>query len=621
MTTRKNIITLAGGGSTLAPNIVRGGKAIDLGNNFYYIKGRKHKNGGVDVGENAKTGLEVEGEEVMQVKPNEVRVFSSVPFLRGVSPAELVMNGNNPDAVFNAQERFKDINKINDDGTKAKYGKSKKNNNMIASINGNVKNGLIHTEMKCGGRRKVKVGTGFRINNDKYNIGDTINYKGQTYVIDDRNTAKPIQKELPNTLSFAENLKKVADMKLVDRLNDTNFYADWIRRNADYSKPAINKYISTNNLKTIPTQTIKLNDIKSNTIPTAIKQTTTPAISTTSTTPAISKTSSVSSPVEELIDDGDYTPDYSNDKLEAIKYNAPKNQLISKLENDLLKPVSNNQNSWWDNNLDKINLYTNIGASAADFITSTILNSQLPTYNLPTMTAPTLANLPEIQLADIKEIEAPKSVAAAKLKTRYNANPQLSKIEDETRRTIDDIDRNTADSRVALARKQRARIASQEAKNQVYGQKENIETELINKDKLNAQAVAQSNANAYNNYLAAKAQQAMGKAQLQMMVDKANIGNKLAVDQFNANAKLTADQFNTNNKIKEILSNNAIETTKLNDYAQGVSNLLGNIGGSIDNYTTNKMSRKRDAEKLRAIETLAPNIPNELKQYILKGLI
>lgn len=118
---RKSLILAAGGGKYV-PNIVRGGNAIPLGNNFYYIKGRKHSAGGVDIGTDPKTGLEVEGEEVMKVTPKEVRVYSSVPFLQGNSPAELVMGGANPDAVFNAQEEFKDRNRINDDGTKYENG-------------------------------------------------------------------------------------------------------------------------------------------------------------------------------------------------------------------------------------------------------------------------------------------------------------------------------------------------------------------------------------------------------------------------------------------------------------------------------------------------------------------
>ena len=119
---KDGIIINAGNGNYI-PNIVRGGTAIPIGKkNFYYMQGKKHEQGGIDIGKNAKTGLEVEGEEVMQVTPKEVRVYSSVPFLQGNSPAELVMGGANPDAVFNAQEEFKDRNRINDDGTKYENG-------------------------------------------------------------------------------------------------------------------------------------------------------------------------------------------------------------------------------------------------------------------------------------------------------------------------------------------------------------------------------------------------------------------------------------------------------------------------------------------------------------------
>ena len=104
----------------LRPNIVRGGIAIPIPNkkNYYYMKGRKHEQGGIDIGKNPRTGLEVEDGEVMHISPTEVKVFSSVPFLNGESPAEKVMKGNNPNKVFNAQERYKDVNNINDDGTK-----------------------------------------------------------------------------------------------------------------------------------------------------------------------------------------------------------------------------------------------------------------------------------------------------------------------------------------------------------------------------------------------------------------------------------------------------------------------------------------------------------------------
>ena len=118
------------------PNIVRGGIAIPLGRNYYYMRGRKHEDGGIDIGENPRTGLEVEDGEVMHMGDKETTVYSAQRFLNGISPAERVMRGENPERVFRAQEDFKRRNNINDDGTKKKrngglsrskdYGSSKK---------------------------------------------------------------------------------------------------------------------------------------------------------------------------------------------------------------------------------------------------------------------------------------------------------------------------------------------------------------------------------------------------------------------------------------------------------------------------------------------------------------
>ena len=117
----------------LKPNVVRGGRAIGLGNNFYLMKGRTHAKGGIDVGKNPKTGLEVENNEVMQVSPQGIRVFSAQPILGGISPAQYILGGANPNQIFNAQEEWKKVNKINDDGTKkAQLGKElyKKKHNV-----------------------------------------------------------------------------------------------------------------------------------------------------------------------------------------------------------------------------------------------------------------------------------------------------------------------------------------------------------------------------------------------------------------------------------------------------------------------------------------------------------
>lgn len=856
---RKNkIIRPINSNSTITPNIIRGGKAIDLGNNMYYIAGRKHSNGGVDVGKD----LEVEGGEVMQMKPNEVRVFSSVPFLRAGSPAKLVLGGANPDAVFNAQENFKDINRLNDDGTKYKCGgrkkaelgtkkqdntsvtkpliqeyfpavgarkvyndvkeiltkngqikpgnieivspefdlltgirgltnmiikdipiskgsyyrvvgkdaiddakqvgiirtptepkfdvqtldrlskdlkipfndiknktveeirelvrnsnlppakkliraksnhgdvgfskegffyKPNKNNYIIEGnennstflqghhgsysgrfnkdinagepvvlregenasnftywqnypiigwrnhkfkygggmnyiINGNVKNSLRHI------RPKAKLGDWFRIDDTKYKIGDTFNYKGQSYIVNDRNEAVPV----------STNLSKANPDAILNAITA----AEWIKNNT--FSPSIDL---TNKQKSNNT---KANNTETNNVAKSIQYTPNPDLvdipqlnvgnsgtyfynpKTTSTTAKRtvgSNAKSTNNLVKPIVDDTSLAVPYTqSDKISIPRYTEdvykrPSLASMAKeiedvdtinLARQYTKPNRFNRfTDWFNNNLDKINLYSNLGGSAIDFISSAIINSKMPTVDLPTMTAPTLANLPEIKLAEIKDLKAPVTVAAAKLKTRYNANPQLAKIEDETRRTMNEIDRNTSSSRVALARKQRAAIQSQEAKNQVYGQKENIETELMNKDRLNAQQVAQANAATYNQFLTARAQQAMQKAQLKMMVDRANIGNKLAVDQFNANSKLAVDQFNTNNLIKELLFNNNVRTTQLGNYAAGIGNLFSNIGGSLNNYMINRNARLRDEEVLRSLRARYKEIPQEIMDYIL----
>lgn len=112
-----------------APNIVRGGRAIPFGNptdNLYYLQGRSHAKGGIDIGENSRTGIEAEGGEVVQIKPNELRVLSAQDFIGGgISPAKQVLAGANPDRVFNEQERFKDRHRINDDGSRYETGGDK----------------------------------------------------------------------------------------------------------------------------------------------------------------------------------------------------------------------------------------------------------------------------------------------------------------------------------------------------------------------------------------------------------------------------------------------------------------------------------------------------------------
>lgn len=897
---KDGIVVNAGNGNYI-PNIVRGGAAIPIGKkNFYYMQGRKHEQGGIDVGRNAKTGLEVEGEEVMKVSPKEVRVYSSVPFLQGNSPAELVMGGANPDAVFNAQEEFKDRNRINDDGTKyqiggekqnrqigdspyddptfvinkkitlrkkagrvtglnigkntfnvirtlsrglrilspiaeivqnvfpnkeaeyvqsandyarnpikfdfkekgnmLKYGgqtkpkfedwyktvpaeindttnynlrrayellpfneledwrngkahlrsiaptsngdyeflKSKKHptynkeikwfnsndknaiefrNNYrldnkdkypkyikkskmgkLVSINGNVKNGLIHTpnqdvlaynkerkprfngryskpglhnlellvadlllpkgkvniepdvpkrlgwveahnrlvgadisqkpldakkdntnvvhtiseterrtrKFVCGGRSKAKVGKGFRINNDKYNIGDIITYKDKQYVVTDRNEAKPINKKLDNYVDGVTGAaRRVPTYPQLTR-NITNGLVN--------NAPTYKKNGETHYFVEAPkvdydsgTSLADLQNLLNLTPRKGSNQS-----SSSSTGGVNNRTSKSAKPAVQRINR--LAPATNAEMagirrgLEPLLQNTVVDKLNKTVDNDLnVMPVQDDVAK--TRNMDNILLGVNLGSSVLDAVMGNIYVNQMHGYTAPNITASTIKNPGEIKLneEDLKDITAPILMAAAKLKTRYNANPQLSKIEDDTRRIMGEIGRNTSNSRVALARKQRAALQGQQAKNEVYGRKENIETELINKDKLNQQEVTARNLARYDQYNQALAAQRANRARLRLAADTANIQNKLAVSTANAQLKSQADRFNTANKINQLVHQAGIDAAKAEARSNIFSGMLGNIGSALNTWNRNKRQAKLDEETLRVLGLLAPN--------------
>lgn len=103
----------------VVPLVAEGGTAIPIKKDSFLLKGRKHNNGGIVIGK-GKNSIEAEGDEVVQITPKQLKVFSAQPILNGNSPAELVQKGAEPSKVFNAQESFKDRNGLNDDGTKKK---------------------------------------------------------------------------------------------------------------------------------------------------------------------------------------------------------------------------------------------------------------------------------------------------------------------------------------------------------------------------------------------------------------------------------------------------------------------------------------------------------------------
>lgn len=183
----------------LAPNIQRGGMAIPLGNNLYWMKGRKHKTGGIDIGKD----LEVENNEVMQMLPNETRVFSSVKMLGGNSPAELVASGVNPNMVFNAQEAYKRINRIRDDGSRYKRGGRKRADDGTSVETNNLARILYNN------RYRNNKSTSLKMNNEE-KVLTLANYvrpkNNYEYAVDGEDSALFPFRKLANTVGLPSGL-------------------------------------------------------------------------------------------------------------------------------------------------------------------------------------------------------------------------------------------------------------------------------------------------------------------------------------------------------------------------------------------------------------------------------
>lgn len=462
-------------------------------------------------------------------------------------------------------------------------------------------------KFNIGGRAKAKVGSGFRINDKKYNVGDTVNYKGQQYLVTDRNEAIPLPDANNNIIDNDIDIPttNITTPQLIRNIvNGLTNNASTYKKNGEthyfVEAPAVS--VPNSNYDMDALQRMILN------IPVGTRSNI-----SSSSTGGNNKRQSVSIPVVSINPlDGSKVVSASDENAAMIRRNlAPTvvNRLTKNANNDInYLPIQ--EDIAKTRNLDNIQFGINLGSSAIDALMSNIFVNQLHSYIPPTITAPTISNPGDIKLneEDLKDIPEPILMAAAKLKTRYNANPQLAKIEDETRRAMRDIDRNTSNSRVGLARKQLAALRGQEAKNQVYAQKENIETELINKDKLNQQEVTARNLARYDQYNQALAAQMANRARLRLAADTANIQNRLAVSTANANLKAQADQFNAGNRINSLIHQAGIDEAKAEARANIVSSLLGNVGSAFDVWNRNKRQAKLDEETLKVLGLRAPNV-------------
>lgn len=647
------------------PNVVAGGIAQPLGNNFFYMNGRKHSQGGIDIGPSDKTGIEVEGGEVVETNGNELKVYSAQPILNGASPAQLVMGGANPNKVFKAQEDFKDRNRINDDGTKYKeggkiyqapdeykrqiaesgsiiiggyptiagnrnykfiksltkasrigrtatnlinlgrqkiydlankidntwinqgikevyrttigkhgsnlprtidyinknninenkkamgglsrdkdYGSKKKpyssvakkdfagghrsypiptkadavdalrlaglhgrsdvkakvynkypelrkkgNVGLVVSINGNVKNGLIHSPSSTGGLR------------DKFAVGGKrINRHGRTWEYDEQNGYYvPITNRTINRTSIYPINKSARGETIVG--------SDYTFRNGRWSK---NNNVNTNTNKPnidngnrrpqyYAERRLPLFEdgagITSGLVRAGWSHGNDKGISTNNTNiPSLSETKSSgktprggrSKSSQSTQSTSTKTPPTAvyNHNLPKVEANIPITLPVSTSTPTKGITSSDGKGQGKFKNLttaDWIGLGSNVAGSLASYFASKRAINKMRGPGQPTL------------------------ISANKLKTKYNINPQLDRIREDKFEAYRDIDSNTASSRVSLARKQRVRNAASQAANELYGNKENIETNLINQDRRNQQSVRQFNAQQYNQYIDRKA--------------------------------------------------------------------------------------------------------------------
>lgn len=530
----------------LNPKVVRGGKAIPLGNNFYYMQGKKHEQGGIDLGADDKNGLEVEGGEVVHTSKNSIKVFSAVPMLNGKSPAEKIINGENANKVFKEQEEFKDRNNFNDDGSK-KYQNGGKRRYIGGSTN-EARQKYFDTDKELTDSVKV-IAKRYNINPNllasrmakEGPIDKAINYYNDTNGKFDRREVHGIDWGLDDTgnnlnegiITLKEPYLSYYDEEFFnekDRKVNSVYSPDWnfgisataaelkYRRDemkkrfpnlsdeqldaaasaafnrgmygaTKYIKQGrdLNEYSPFINIKKMGGQVKKNIFVELN------------VGGKKKLVPASSFTGERQKALMGINEDIDYinTPKYKGIIEEASITNprlSPNNvykQLTKAAGTDdalkikKLNNIPNNINNKFSpaaGHFNEITLGDIIGG-----VTNTI--GSITNYNSNRRT-----------LNNMKYSSAPLPIQAKKLKTRFNINPQLDKIREYLKATNRDIDTNTASSRVALARKGIARTNALLQTNNLYATKENAETQLLNQDNMNQQNVAARNVEMYNRW-------------------------------------------------------------------------------------------------------------------------
>lgn len=580
----------------IKPNVVRGGKATNIGGNLYYMNGRKHSQGGIDIGKNPKTGLEVEDGEIVETRPDSLRVFSAQPIINGNSPAKLVMGGANPDKVFQAQETFKNVNGINDDGSKKRMGgkvkirrrtnaeideelglvpnKNRKAAGGFVTVNGNVIDKLVGDvpfPSPTGGRKKAALGTDKR---DK----DYVVMNGQLYQITndefDETAYLPVDERTPNSRLLDG---RGATARKSDRQVQAAAKRDAKKSVANSSIPKGNNFIepfnpvqyratgnsagsrSKNNSGSNRGFTVRRGSYDTR-YPDASSYARDAAAQRKQVTDAASRDAKgARTDFRNMLEVPEFTPGtYSggNRNTGTRSTNSAPQTRVTPIEEapattaatKTSKPATSSapRRRSGSSKTTKTSA-TATPTAAPKFASLDSMMQGLPTLSrntpttIPTRTvdgASTNAGVPDtissprkrLALFDkldtndiiglganlagtiasgintrkaLNKMEAPPQpnpVIASNLKTDFNISPQLGEIEENARRMVTDINANTSSSRTRLQRLQRTRNQAQNYKNSLRGQKENIETQLINQDRLNKQGVRATNVAAMNDW-------------------------------------------------------------------------------------------------------------------------
>lgn len=538
----------------LNPKVVRGGKAIPLGNNFYYMRGRKHEQGGIDLGADNKNGLEVEGGEVVHTSKNSIKVFSAVPMLNGKSPAEKVINGENANKVFKEQEEFKDRNNFNDDGSK-KYQNGGKRRYIGGSTN-EARQKYFDTDKELTDSVKV-IAKRYNINPNllasrmakEGPIDKAINYYNDTNGKFDRREVHGIDWGLDDTgnnlnegiitlkepylsyydeeffnekgrevnsvyspnwnfgisataaeLEYRRNEMKKRFPNLSDEQLDAAASAAFNRGiygATKYIKQGkdLNEYSPFINIKKMGGQVKKNIFVELNV---GGKKKLVPASSFTG-----ERQKALLGKEDDNINYIE-TPKYKN-ILDTIVSESPKSDLSKRiiedkkistyLKNGIMPPMKKLNSVGVPRRNPNNSKFINAAGHFNEITLGDIIGGVTNTIG-----SITNYNSNRRTLNNMKYSSAPLPIQAKKLKTRFNINPQLDKIREYLKATNRDIDSNTASSRVALARKGIARTNALLQTNNLYATKENAETQLLNQDNMNQQNVAARNVEMYNRW-------------------------------------------------------------------------------------------------------------------------